>query len=251
MGRHRPVTGGPRRPTRRYDEQPHVRRHHGRRWRDPTPSAEPARAPEALPAAARRRVPAPGHRATAAPPDRRHHDRHRPPLRADRPRPGARRRAPARADGPQHGRRDRPGDDRPRPAGRGRHARRPRRRPHRPRARGRCTRDVLASRPSTSPPARSVSRTRSSPSAPQVTHPATQYGYLLPDSARRDIGDVDGLMRAYPLAAFEEKPSPERAEDLFEDGGRRLERRHLPLAAPGDHARRSAGTPACSRRSAR
>ena len=51
----------------------------------------------------------------------------------------------------------------------------------------------------------------------QVTHPATHYGYLLPDLDRgADIGDPAASIRAYPLKAFEEKPSPERAEDLFE-----------------------------------
>ena len=50
----------------------------------------------------------------------------------------------------------------------------------------------------------------------EVTHPATQYGYLIPDlSTARDI---DGL-RAYRLKAFEEKPSPERADDLTRMAG--------------------------------
>jgi mannose-1-phosphate guanylyltransferase len=40
---------------------------------------------------------------------------------------------------------------------------------------------------------------------------ATEYGYLLPDYDRGD--DVRGL-RAYPLWAFEEKPSAERAAEL-------------------------------------
>lgn len=47
----------------------------------------------------------------------------------------------------------------------------------------------------------------------QITRPATEYGYLLPRLA--DGGDVGGVM-AYPLAAFEEKPKPARAEDLFQ-----------------------------------
>lgn len=51
----------------------------------------------------------------------------------------------------------------------------------------------------------------------QVTRPATEYGYLLPDLARgADVGDARGSIRAYPLSAFEEKPKPARAEDLFE-----------------------------------
>jgi mannose-1-phosphate guanylyltransferase len=45
----------------------------------------------------------------------------------------------------------------------------------------------------------------------EVTRPATQYGYLLPDLSTGT--DIDGL-RAYRLSAFEEKPSPERADDL-------------------------------------
>lgn len=50
----------------------------------------------------------------------------------------------------------------------------------------------------------------------QVTSPSTAYGYLIPKLDRgRDIGG----MRAYPLAAFEEKPRPARAEELMEDDG--------------------------------
>lgn len=45
----------------------------------------------------------------------------------------------------------------------------------------------------------------------EVTRPATEYGYLLPDVARGE--DVDGIT-AYPLAAFEEKPTVERAREL-------------------------------------
>jgi mannose-1-phosphate guanylyltransferase len=47
----------------------------------------------------------------------------------------------------------------------------------------------------------------------EVTRPATEYGYLLPRLAAREI--IDGLV-AYPLEAFEEKPKPARAEDLYE-----------------------------------
>ncbi len=47
----------------------------------------------------------------------------------------------------------------------------------------------------------------------QVTRPATEFGYLLPKVAQRD--EVDGLV-VYPLQAFEEKPRPPRAEELFE-----------------------------------
>jgi mannose-1-phosphate guanylyltransferase len=49
----------------------------------------------------------------------------------------------------------------------------------------------------------------------QVDRPATEYGYLVPDVARGE--DRDGI-RAYPLARFEEKPKPARAEELFELG---------------------------------
>jgi len=45
----------------------------------------------------------------------------------------------------------------------------------------------------------------------QVTRPATQYGYLIPDAPRG--APIDGLA-AYPLLAFEEKPRPARAEVL-------------------------------------
>ena len=54
----------------------------------------------------------------------------------------------------------------------------------------------------------------------QVTHPATHYGYLLPDLDRGvDIGDGAEPVRAYPLKAFEEKPTPERAADLAKMAG--------------------------------
>lgn len=45
----------------------------------------------------------------------------------------------------------------------------------------------------------------------QVDRPATEYGYLLPDLDRG--AEVDTL-KAYPLRAFEEKPTPERAREL-------------------------------------
>lgn len=50
----------------------------------------------------------------------------------------------------------------------------------------------------------------------QVTNPSTEYGYLLPRLERGQR--VEGLM-AYPLAAFEEKPKPPRAEALAEMEG--------------------------------
>jgi mannose-1-phosphate guanylyltransferase len=50
----------------------------------------------------------------------------------------------------------------------------------------------------------------------QVTRPATEYGYLLPDI---DSGaEIDGLM-AYPVQAFEEKPKPARADQLADKPG--------------------------------
>ncbi len=50
----------------------------------------------------------------------------------------------------------------------------------------------------------------------QVTRPATEYGYLRPKLDRG--ADIDGL-RAYPLAAFEEKPKLARAEELQAEEG--------------------------------
>ena len=103
-----------------------------------------------------------------------------------------------------------------RPDGRG-HARHPGRCPYRARSRGRRTRASCGSRPPTWRPVHSASRTRSSHSGTQVTRPATEYGYLLPDLGRgEDVGPAEAPIRAYPLQAFEEKPKPARAEDLFE-----------------------------------
>ncbi|HYH93805.1 MAG TPA: sugar phosphate nucleotidyltransferase [Candidatus Saccharimonadales bacterium] len=50
----------------------------------------------------------------------------------------------------------------------------------------------------------------------QIDRPATEYGYLLP---RVDRGESIGGVQAYPLAGFEEKPRPSRAEELREMGG--------------------------------
>jgi mannose-1-phosphate guanylyltransferase len=47
----------------------------------------------------------------------------------------------------------------------------------------------------------------------QMTRPSTDYGHLIPQLERG--ADIAGL-RAYPLKAFEEKPKPPRAEELFE-----------------------------------
>ncbi len=78
------------------------------------------------------------------------------------------------------------------------------------------------------------------------THPSTQYGYLVP---RVEAGeDVAGL-RAYPLAAFREKPSPTDAETLVASPGvawnagmflwrRRAIRAALERPRAGDRGRR-------------
>ena len=50
----------------------------------------------------------------------------------------------------------------------------------------------------------------------QVTHPATSYGYLVPDAAT--LTRVHGL-DAYRLLRFEEKPTAERAEELLKERG--------------------------------
>ncbi|MFL5777882.1 MAG: sugar phosphate nucleotidyltransferase [Chloroflexota bacterium] len=50
----------------------------------------------------------------------------------------------------------------------------------------------------------------------QPDRPATEYGYLLP---RLDRGQVVDGVQAYPLAGFEEKPNPARAQQLLEGPG--------------------------------
>ena len=50
----------------------------------------------------------------------------------------------------------------------------------------------------------------------QPTHAATEYGYLVP---RFEAGERIRGLQAYPLRAFEEKPQPPRARELFESGG--------------------------------
>jgi len=50
----------------------------------------------------------------------------------------------------------------------------------------------------------------------QVSRAATEYGYLLP---RTDLGASIGGLRAYPLRAFEEKPTAERAASLLLEPG--------------------------------
>jgi mannose-1-phosphate guanylyltransferase len=50
----------------------------------------------------------------------------------------------------------------------------------------------------------------------EIDRPATEYGYLIPDLARGER--IEGL-QAYPLARFEEKPKPARAEELAREEG--------------------------------
>jgi len=50
----------------------------------------------------------------------------------------------------------------------------------------------------------------------EVSRPATEYGYLIPDVARRK--ELHGLT-AYPLLGFEEKPNPTRASQLLDQPG--------------------------------
>ena len=50
----------------------------------------------------------------------------------------------------------------------------------------------------------------------RMTRPSIDYGHLLPRLERGE--DIAGL-RAYPLKAFEEKPKPARAEELFGQEG--------------------------------
>ncbi len=50
----------------------------------------------------------------------------------------------------------------------------------------------------------------------QVDRPATEYGYLIPDLDRG--ASVDGLT-AYLLSRFEEKPKPQRAQELMDQAG--------------------------------
>ena len=53
----------------------------------------------------------------------------------------------------------------------------------------------------------------------QTTRPATEYGYLIPDTARSQ-GPANGYgLTAYPLRRFQEKPSVEQAVQLRNDPG--------------------------------
>ena len=168
-------------------------------------------------------------------PDRRHHGRHRPALRAARPRPAPGRRAPARADGPQHGRRHRARDARHRPARRRGHAR-PAGRPDRPSTDG-LPATSSTPRPSIWRPARSISTSRSSRSASQVDRPATEYGYLMPEPrTRRGHRRARVPIRCLALRGEAEARPGRGARHA---GGRRLERRASSCGGGGRSARRS------------
>ncbi|MGH2465500.1 MAG: mannose-1-phosphate guanylyltransferase [Candidatus Limnocylindrales bacterium] len=49
----------------------------------------------------------------------------------------------------------------------------------------------------------------------QITRPATEYGYLIPNAATKRVGNLT----SYVLDAFQEKPSIDRAEELWRQGG--------------------------------
>lgn len=49
----------------------------------------------------------------------------------------------------------------------------------------------------------------------EITRPATEYGYLIPILATRQAGKLTG----YVLETFQEKPSAERADELWRQGG--------------------------------
>jgi len=50
----------------------------------------------------------------------------------------------------------------------------------------------------------------------QIDRPATEFGYLIPDLGR---ADARSGLQAYPLRAFEEKPTAARAEELIREPG--------------------------------
>ncbi|HEY7737153.1 MAG TPA: sugar phosphate nucleotidyltransferase [Candidatus Limnocylindrales bacterium] len=49
----------------------------------------------------------------------------------------------------------------------------------------------------------------------QMTRPATEYGYLVPDESRRQGPETGHRLVAYRLSAFEEKPPLGRAQELY------------------------------------
>ena len=97
-----------------------------------------------------------------------------------------------------------------------------------------------------------VGRRRASPTGafgiddPLVTlgHPGRSPGdrVRLPDPGPRCRRQPIHGLQAYPLRAFEEKPSRERAVALRDEPGRRLERGHVPVAAAARSATRSSAT---------
>ncbi|MET1231920.1 MAG: mannose-1-phosphate guanylyltransferase [Candidatus Limnocylindrales bacterium] len=72
----------------------------------------------------------------------------------------------------------------------------------------------------------------------EVSRPATEYGYLIPDLERRS----DRGLTAFPLVSFEEKPTPTRAAELMAtqgvawNAGMFLWRREVITAALGRYA---------------
>jgi mannose-1-phosphate guanylyltransferase len=88
----------------------------------------------------------------------------------------------------------------------------------------------------------------------QVSRPATEYGYLIPEVGR---GATVGGLDAYPLRRFEEKPSPRRADALLREpgvawnAGMFVWRRRAIRAALETHAPDVAGTIAGGLRSGR
>ena len=119
---------------------------------------------------------------------------------------------------------------RDRPARRRGHARRPGRRPHRPGAGRGLPRGPADGR--RAPRDRRLRHRRPARDAGHPGRPAPRPSTATCSRSSTAAPTIDGL-RAYPLAAFEEKPKPARAEELQAERGRRLERGHLPVAAPG------------------
>ena len=69
----------------------------------------------------------------------------------------------------------------------------------------------------------------------QVDRPATEYGYLIPELDPRE--DVDGLVGLPAAGASRRSPSRRAPRSSSRSRGRRLERRHVPVAAAGDPGR--------------
>ena len=212
----------------------HVRRD-PRRWRRHAAlAAQPAGAPEALPAPPRRRDPDPAdrrpHRPAAA--RRRPLLRDRPPLRPARPRPDPGRRADRRAQRPQHRRGDRP-----------RHA---------SRSTGPTTRSCSSCRPTSRIEREDVFRdvvsaagiawrtARSASMTPLVTlgiQPDRPADRLRLPPARHDARRRRPGRPGLPAARVRGEAEPSAGARADQPAGRRLERRHVRLAAAGDPGR--------------